>query len=83
VQCPAGTFQNQTRAIECLVCALGSTSLPGSTTCYVETSTVEIGQALRLIPITSEPVNPKKGLMYYDDNIGKIRYWNGTTWIDL
>lgn len=45
--------------------------------------TVEVGKTFRLRPTTSAPSNPQDGMMYFDDNIKKIRCYANGAWHDL
>lgn len=32
---------------------------------------------------TSTPTNPRSGDIYFDTNINVLKYWNGTTWVEI
>jgi hypothetical protein len=44
-------------------------------------SHIAIGQSITLVP--TNPVNPTKGTLNYDNAANLLRYWNGTAWIPL
>lgn len=39
-----------------------------------------IGKVLKLTPLSTPPSSPTAGEIYFDNNTGTIKYWNGTTW---
>jgi hypothetical protein len=44
---------------------------------------LQISDVVRIVPRTTAPASPVKGMMYIDDGSNKLRYYNGTDWIDL
>jgi hypothetical protein len=38
---------------------------------------------MRLEPRDTAPINPARGDIYFDGVLNKIRYYNGTSWINL
>ncbi len=46
-------------------------------------TTVHINDVLRLEPRSSAPASPSAGDIYYDATLNKLRYYNGTSWVDL
>ena len=41
---------------------------------------INIGDVINLKPLSSEPANPVKGAMYFDDTLNKLRVFDGTIW---
>jgi len=41
---------------------------------------IQIGDAIKLQPRNSPPMNPTMGMLYFDNTIFKLRVWNGSSW---
>jgi len=39
-------------------------------------------ETILFIPQTSIPT-PEEGIIIYDDNVSKLKYYNGTDWVEL
>jgi hypothetical protein len=49
----------------------------------LETATEGLSSILKLTPLAAEPASPAEGWVYADSVTHKLRYYEGTTWIDL
>jgi len=65
------------------------TSTPDDTSSNVGIGTINpkrklhVNDVIRLEPRDTVPSNPAKGDIYYDSELNKLRYYNGTGWISL
>jgi hypothetical protein len=66
-----------------------ATSTPDDTSSNVGIGTINpkrklhVNDVMRLEPRNSAPSNPGEGDIYYDAILKKLRYYNGTSWINL
>lgn len=44
---------------------------------------LKVGEGLSFLKLASAPVSPTEGMVYYDDTLNTLRYYNGTQWIDI
>lgn len=49
----------------------------------LETATAGLPSVLKLSPLASAPSSPAEGWVYADSTTHKLRFYDGTTWIDL
>jgi len=40
-------------------------------------------QMIELTPVANPPTPPTEGKVYYDSNMKRIRFYNGTEWVNL
>ena len=44
---------------------------------------LHINDLAKLKPLNTQPTNPEKGTIYYDNNDDKVKVWTGTNWENL
>jgi hypothetical protein len=47
-----------------------------------ESGIIKLKDLIKLTP-TSEPASPSAGMIYFDNAMNKLRYFNGSSWVNL
>lgn len=44
---------------------------------------LKVGEGLSFLKLSAAPASPVEGMVYYDETLSKLRYYDGTSWIDI